>query len=463
MRYLILLVLLALLVGKTAAVIMRGPGSLERDALQYWSLSTLVLSGDALMLGEPIAYRTPVYPWFLAIVRSCAGRYSLWTISLIQGGLAVASVVIAGRIAGRITKMPRAMLWTLAVSLPAISGLTYCATMLSETLFVFLLMVHLLAVLDYCKYLSSGRAAWVGASFAIALLTRPVIMLLWVPHLVFVAAIQWRRRRRLAGSAVKLARRRARLAHLLVAGGMGAVICLPWLLRNESLFGRPFLTEFVGRNVWVVTFQDGSGAGLALPKSDAAESLQSRLARVDALDDWQATWAVSHALVASGLSDPDADRLMKQVAVDAIESNPNPVLYKTLRRTINFWRCAATELPEQGSQSGSYFGQVRWRAIVPIVDWAITHRWSGSVLGNTLLLGVLALSLLVLLSNHGTRPYALWFALILGYFCVVTGVLEIPAYRYRMIVEPIVAMTVGSAISVLLSRRRLEAKLIQAG
>ena len=473
MRYVILLFLLALLVAKTAAIVVRGPASLERDALQYWNLSTLVLSGDALMLGEPIAYRTPVYPWFLAMVRSCAGRYSLWTLSLIQGCLAVASVLIAGRIASRITKMPRAMLWTLAVSLPAISGLIYCTTVLSETLFVFLLMVHLYAVLDYGKYLSTGRAAWVGATFALALLTRPVVMLLWVPHLFFVAAIQWRRRRQLSGTAGKPngyrpsrfqpTRRRAQLSHLLIASITVAAGCLPWLFRNDSLFGRPFLTEFVGRNLWVVTFQDGSGAGLPLPDSEATESLQRRLARVQASDDWQATWAVSHALVASGLSDPDADRLMKQVAVDAIESHPDPFLYKALRRTINYWRCAATELPEQGLASGSYFGQVRWRQVVPGVDWAINHRWSASVLGNTLLLGVLALSLLVLLFNHATRPYALWLALILGYFSVVTGALEIPAYRYRMVVEPIVAMTVGSAIAVVLSRRRLEAKLIRSG
>jgi hypothetical protein len=50
--------------------------------------------------------------------------------------------------------------------------------------------------------------------------------------------------------------------------------------------------------------------------------------------------------------------------------------------------------------------------------------------------------------------------LILTYFCVITGLFEIPDYRYRMVVEPIVAMVIGSAIAVLLSKRRLEAKLV---
>jgi hypothetical protein len=239
--------------------------------------------------------------------------------------------------------------------------------------------------------------------------------------------------------------------------------CLPWLLRNESLFGRPFLTEFLGRNLWVVTFQDGSGAGLAMPETDAADALHWRLGRAEMTDDWRATWAVSNALVASGLSDPEADRLMKRVAVEAIESRPAPFVTKALRRTVNFWRCAATELPQQGSPSGAYFGQVRWQETWPVVDWAIEHRWSQSVAGNTLLLALLALSLLVLLMNHATRPYAIWFSLILLYFCAVTGVLEIPAYRYRMVVEPIVALVLGSAAAVLLSRRRLEAKLVPAG
>ncbi len=196
MRKVTVLVLLALLAAKIAAVIVRGPVPLERDAFGYWHLSTLVLNGDWLMLSEPIAFRTPVYPWFLAAMRALFGPHALWMISLTQGFLAFSAIVIASRIAARISKLPQAMACTLAVSLPAVSSLTFCAAILSESLFVFLLMLNLLSVMDYCKYGSVGRAVWVGVTFALAVLTRPIILMLWIPHLVFVTAIHFRQRRR---------------------------------------------------------------------------------------------------------------------------------------------------------------------------------------------------------------------------------------------------------------------------
>jgi hypothetical protein len=352
------------------------------------------------------------------------------------------------------------MAFTLLASLPAISSLTYCSATLSETLFVFLLMLNLLAVMDYCKYGTVGRAVWVGITLAIALLTRPIVLMLWIPHLVFVGAIHLRKRprgRELGGRTTGLGRR---LMHVAAAGATVGILCGPWLLRNEHLFGKPFITEFLGRNLWIVAFQDGSGSGLPLPESEAAEQLQQRLQRVDAKDRWKATWGVSNALVQSGLNDADADRLMKRVALDAIQSDLSNFSYKAFRRTVNYWRCPATDLPAQGSESGPYYGQVTWKRNFPLIEWAVEHRWSQSVFCNTLLLFLLMASLFVLLVNPSTRPYGIWFSLILAYFCIITGLLEIPDYRYRMVVEPIVAMVIGSAVAVVLSRRRLEAKLV---
>lgn len=441
---------------------MRGPVPLERDAFGYWHLSALAMQGDWLMLGEPIAYRTPVYPWFLALVRPFAGIYSLWTISLIQAGMAVASMAIAARMATKITNLPLAAVFTLVLSLPAISALTFCSAILSETLFVFLLMLNLSAVLAYSERPSGGRAIWAGITFALTLLTRPVVLLLWIPHVVLVAISCLRRRRRARAANLRPAGGSRSVLHLLMAAAVVAIFCGPWLLRHERLFGEPFLTKFLGRSLWFVTFQDGSGAGLSLPETEAGEHLQRRLERVGAMDQWHSNWGVSNALVRSGLSDPDADRLMKQVAIDALKANPGPYFYKQFRRTVNFWRCAATDLPDQGSEAGPFYGQVRWQRTFPIVEWALEHRWSQSVRGNTLLMLVMIASLLVLLINPTSRPYGIWLSLLLGYFCVVTGALGIPDYRYRMVVEPVVAAVIGSALAVLLSRRRLQATLVAA-
>ncbi|MCG8651097.1 MAG: glycosyltransferase family 39 protein [Pirellulales bacterium] len=454
MRRLLVLLLLIVLAAKVAATLARGPVPIEQDAGQYWRLSSLVMSGDVLMVNEPIAYRTPLYPYFLAFVRLCGGQWALPAIIIIQGLLHLASLFIAAYIAARITKLPAAMTWTLVAALPAVSALTFVATTLSETLFLFFLMLNLLAVLDYAKFNTKGRAIWLGVTFALALLTRPIVLLLWLAHVGLLLWIDVRRKRRLRDTATpNRVQLHHRLGHGLIAAAIIFCLAAPWLTRNYHLFGKPFLTEFVGRNVWVVTFQDGSGAGLQLPPTKAGETLQRRLANVGGVDDWRMTWQVSNALVASGLSDSQADQLMKQVAWEAMSNHRKTFAWKTFRRVVNFWRCAATDLPQQSSP-GDYRQQQTWQRNVPPIDWALRYRLSQSVWGNTALVAVLALATLLLLVNTPTRPYAFWLLLIFSYFAVVTGALEIPAYRYRIVIEPLAAATIGAAIAVALSWRR---------
>lgn len=445
-------------ITKIAAVLARGPVPIELDASEYWKLSTLVMEGDLLLHKRQIAYRTPVYPCFLAAVRVLAGARSLLAVVILQGVFAFGTLLIAASIASRATKLPSAFNWTLLISLPAISAFVFGAAVLSESLFVFLLMLNLLAVLDYAKHGNGSRAVWVGVTFAITLLTRPIAMLIWIPHLFFLLHIHLRKNSRLRSHHMKTIAIRRRLGHVFVAGLTTMAIVTPWLMRNQVLFGKPFITEFVGRNIWIVTFQDGSGAGLDLPKKSEAEELTRRLNNVGITDNWRHTWTVSKALVRSGLDDASADRLMKSVALSAARESPCEFGYKAFRRVVNFWRAAATELPPQTTE-GSYFGQQTWSRSVAPIDWALRYRWSQSVWLNTLLLGGLVGALLMLIVNSPTRPYAIWIALILAYFSIVTGVLEIPAYRYRIVVEPLVAAAYGAAIAVLCSRRRKPAEV----
>ena len=463
MRKFLTFLLLLLIAAKVAAVLVRGPVSIEMDARGYWDMSTAVMEGDLFLMSKPVAFRTPVYPWFLAVIRSVSGTYALMAIVVIQGLLNVASIFIAGHIAARITKLPRAMTLTLLCSLPAVSAITFSAAVLTESLFVFLLMLNLLAVIDYAKHCTAGRASWLGFTFAVTLLTRPIVMLLWMPHLLFLFWIGIRRRSRLGDRMPRRFRFRSRMTNLALAALTVLVIVSPWLMRNQLLFGKPFLTEFVGRNIWIVTFQDGSGAGLDLPETKSAEQLKRRLANVGVGGDesWRHTWTVSNGLVASGLSDPQADRLMKRVSLEAVPQNREQFDYKAFRRVCNFWRCAATDLPAQ-TMEAQVLGQQTWLRLAPPIDKAIEYRWSQSVRLNTVLLFAMGLAALVLLINKPTRPYGVWIIAILAYFAVVTGILEIPDYRYRMVLEPIVAMTFGAAFAVLVSRKRKPATVTEA-
>lgn len=244
-----------------------------------------------------------------------------------------------------------------------------------------------------------------------------------------------------------------KFSHLFTAACVLLLFTIPWACRNHLMFGRPSLTEFAGRNLWIVTFQDGSGAGLALPQSLASQELTQRLLHSPTPIDATATWSVSNQLTHSGLSDAQADRLMKQVCIDAIQEEPRQFATKMLRRIINYWRCANTDLLTQGTSSEGLTPQQTWNQDVVWSKRLLDVRASQSVLCNTILAIVMGLALGCLLVNHSTRPAAIWLSLVLAYFSVVTGTLEIPDYRYRLIIEPIIGTTFGSAWAVLLSKK----------
>lgn len=414
------------------------------------------MQGDVLMMQEPIAYRTPVYPWFLAACRKVALEQPLWLISILQGTLYVGSVYLAARISLRITKIPRSQTLTAIFMIPAVAAAQYTTAILSETLFVFLLLLHLLSLLNYANSPTKWRIAWSAITFAICVLTRPIVQLIWIAHLGLLIYFAIRRKRINKLQEIRFYKTR----HAGIAICIILFICSPFLVRNYLLFGKPFLTEFIGRNLWIVTFQDGSGSNLPMPSTPASDELQKRVTLVNSPVDLRSTWSVSNQLVQSGLNDAAADGLMKQVAVEAISDNRMAFAKKTARRIINYWRCANTTTLRQGDPDQDYHSQTTWmHPIEPMKVW-LENRFSQSVIGNTLLTCGLALALIYLLQNPLTRPYALWLGLIFSYFSVVTGIFEIPDYRYRFVLEPLIASSFGSSLAILLSQRRREAKLV---
>lgn len=438
-RTLLTLGLLLAQIAKVLAVIALGPASIELDASGYWRLSTLVMQGDLWLTSEPIAYRTPAYPWFLAIVRFLFVEHALFAIVVIQAAMWTAAVWGAGALAVRITRSAWALPLTLLVSLPAGSVITYSTTLLTESMFALLLMFSSLMVLRYCQQPRRWVAILIGLLLAFTVLTRPVAIYWWLAHLVLV---MWPLRQPCFAF---------RWSDLALSALAFLVLISPWLWRNQQLFGQPFVTEFLGRNIWIVTFQDGSGAGLQLPDTPRASELARRLGQAGVADQWRGTWAVSQALVESGLSDPEADRWMREVAFVAIAKHPVRFAYKSVRRIVDFWRCVASDLPIQGLANGEYMGQAIWSYSIAPVAWAIDHRLSRLVWFNTFLVALLAAATMVLVVDPRTRPYGVWLGLTFLYFSGVTGLVEIPNYRYRAVLEPIAAATFAAALMRLLT------------
>lgn len=447
--------LVVLLVAKVAGVILRGPSPLVLDAGYYWELGGLVSQGDWLLMARPIAFRTPAYPWFVGAVRSIFPN-PLFALVCLQGVLWLATVGLTVAMAVDLTRDRRAAWIVLGITTAMISSVTYVTAVLTETLFVFSLVLHLWTVARFTRRPSVLGGILVGATLGLSILTRPIAMLIWIADAIYImTSWYWVHDER----ATHLCRRRGIICVALAA--LVTLGCIsPWLARNHTMFGKVMLTEFVGRNLWIVTFQDGSGAGLPMPESDNAKTLQSQLGdpvwpRMLADQTWRDTWTLSKALTASGMDDPSGDRLMKSVATDAISKSPAAFGKKTVRRLVNFWRTRATELPPQvadlspdpGISETLFAGQPIWGVKVAPVDTAIRYRWSNWLSGNTFLMFVTAAATMLMIWHRPTRAAGLWMAAILAYFSTVTSVLEIPGYRYRLIVEPVMLLVIAVAVT----------------
>ena len=84
------------------------------------------------------------------------------------------------------TKLPQSKLFTALAMLPAISAVQYTTAILSETLFVFLLVLHLSIFLKYCQQPSTLTATWTALSFGLLVLTKPIVLMLWVAHVLLL-------------------------------------------------------------------------------------------------------------------------------------------------------------------------------------------------------------------------------------------------------------------------------------
>lgn len=458
LRKLVFFLLIGLLVAKVVGVVMRGPSPLVLDAGQYWELGGLVADGDWLLMQRPIAYRTPGYPWLVGLFRTVSAD-PLFALVCFQALLWMATIGLTASLAVDLAGTRRVAWIVVALAIVMVTSVTYVSAVLTETAFVFAVVFHLWTVSRFTRRPSVGVGFLVGLTLGLSILTRPVAMLIWIADAIYIL-VRWYWINDDAAS--HLCRRRG-----WICIGLAAIVTVgcvtPWLARNQILFGKVMLTEFVGRNIWIVTFQDGSGAGLDFPDSSAATEMKTRLGdqqwqRLRADQTWRHTWTVSKALTAAGMDDPATDRLMKRVAKDAIATSPGEFAKKTLRRLVNFWRTRATEIPAQVADLEphrqlsqlQFAGEPIWGVKVAPVDTAIRYRWSNSLAGNTFLMLATAAATMLLITRRSSRAVGLWLGAILGYFAAVTAVLEIPAYRYRMTTEPIVLLIISLAIASLL-------------
>lgn len=445
--------LVAIEVAKNALLFALGPPVPQLDAGSYWERGRQMASGDVWLRENLVSYLTPGQPAFLAFCQSVFGRYALAAASALQHAMVVLTSLITAWMCGRVSGNRWVALAGLVVSAFCLARPFYANAVLTETLFTFLITAHLALAIRYQRHPTPKAAIALGVSVGLAILVRPIAQLLWLP--VFLVTFpRWSAAGRISWRGMAL--------HAAMAGFVILLIVAPWFARNWAFYGEPFLTKFTGRNLWIVTFQPDPGAGLPFPTDAAGQRLLTLLEGAPEEIDIRHTWSVSNALRDRGVEDGRIDELMLSVCLSAIERHPERFGFYAFKRFVNYWRTSLDPFPyfiALDTQRTDYRGQVAWRnpslerAMAPILDRAPPRflRW------NELATVLTAAGVLGLLFRHETRRAGLLLALTLGYFSVLTAALEIPNYRYRMILEPLMIVATCSGIYSMASVRKRSA------
>ena len=249
-RLLVLIFLVSTFIASLAAMRFSEHPSLHWDAAHYALLARNLVEGNGFSNGpgHPTAFRPPLYPMVLSLVfRAVGERYR--TVYLLQAVLYALAVTgsawLAHGIAGR-----RAMLFTGILASINPSALEMTGMLLTETLFTFLL-VGCLLLLRGAFHRSSGKVVSPGLFYYAG-----AGLLLGTATLCRPNAAVWSL---LAGAAILLRRREAfsvRLASAVVLLVTSAIPMVPWMIRNQEIFGSPSITTTGGLNFWDFRHRD---------------------------------------------------------------------------------------------------------------------------------------------------------------------------------------------------------------
>ncbi len=181
-------------------------------------------------LGIPTSFRAPLYPFLLSLVyRSTSHGGRILTARIVQTVLGAITVLLTYSLAQAAGLQRRSS--QIAGMIVAFYSLLlfYPIGLVTENLFIPLLLLTLLATMGLQRSESLGHALIAGLLAGLTALTRSLTIILW-PVLIF-----WMRR-----STVD--RRKAGILNAIMLVGM-LLVTVPWSVRNSRLHGEPVWLE----------------------------------------------------------------------------------------------------------------------------------------------------------------------------------------------------------------------------
>ncbi len=420
-----------LLVGALARLVLnltlQGP-MLWPDSEHYFhSASAIALNFD---FTAHRAFHTPLYALFLAFLLvlgnwgSACGELVLATQQL----LGVASAVLVYLIARRSFGQRIAFVSGLLVALD-VTQLFYEATLLTETLYTFilLLIIYVLTAQDAVRGLR--LAALSGLLCALLTLTRPVAQFYFIIPALFLVIREAPLSRKV-------------LSFLLVVGVCWMVL-LPWCLQNRAYHGFFGVSKGAGINLFLraVQMDNLPYTGSNGRATEAYEYFKSRAPLGN-----RAYFDVYHNLTKSMHSESRADKLMLHIAASAIARQPAPYVAHVLRDLCLFFLA-----PEPGPRycDESPQGQIicvapgRGLSHAPFPNHSVPRRsrlkeavvyfsqWAMLPMGLLSLLAFGAIGA-ALLTGGGPRLVVALFGGTMLYHALLVALFNVPEDRYRL-------------------------------
>lgn len=198
------------------------------DSVFYYRMGIRIADGQGY--GQtPTAWRTPGYPAFLAVIFKVFGP-KLFLARIANVFLALGTMLLSYSVAKRLFRSELAGRITMVALALWPNNVAYSSLIASEPLFLFLIMLGVWLVLEG----GAARAGAAGLALGAATLVRPAALVL--PLVLFFATWVHARRGGL----------REHLFRFAVLHTVFVALLVPWLARNQRLFGRAVMANESG-------------------------------------------------------------------------------------------------------------------------------------------------------------------------------------------------------------------------
>ncbi len=363
--------------------------------------------------GLPEIDRTPGYPLFAMLTGSLWGALFLTVMAQIL--LSALNVVLAHRITMEIfpdAGAAQAAAWLMALEPLAVE---YSIRLLSETLFVFLLLLFLWRLVQYMQQPNMHNVAQAAVLLAAMAYVRPVAYWLALP--------------------IALVFPRRRWTHAVVFVALFSMLVAPWQMRNAHQARSTEFSSIADKNLYFYV----AGAVLAQRSHVSLETWQADAGKEDAV-----LWAKLHPEQQSW-TEAQRNAWLRSEGLQVLRAHPWSFLRSYISGEVRL-------LSSPGASE--FFRLTGWSARPPGMDRPLSRRWSGlqwivtgSMEAYLLLLWIFAAFALFAWRRRGKADRKLWLlAAVALYFLAVSGGGQAVS-RLRLPVMPILCIFAGGGMA----------------